>query len=172
MRRTYPAALAAAALLLALAGCAPGGPDRTDPSDPAAGTTPPPGGPGTPEPTEPTEPAEPTEPTVILTPEPGPTPATPPVEVGAAVEDAVADLAARLGVDASTVTVVRDVAVTWRDGSLGCPVPGMAYTQALTPGRLVVLEVDGRTAEYHSGGRRGLFWCERPEPPAQTDADR
>jgi hypothetical protein len=110
---------------------------------------------------------------VTLTPEPEPErSASPPPVVGSTAADAVADLAARLGVEPGEVTVVRDEAVTWRDGSLGCPVPGMAYTQALTPGRLVVLEAAGRTVEYHAGGRRGLFLCESPEPPLETTTDR
>jgi hypothetical protein len=126
---------------------------------------------GSPTPTTTTSTPDPTEPTVTLTPEPERSP-TPPSEVGTSATDAVADLAQRLGVDPEEVTVVRDVAVTWPDGSLGCPVPGMAYTQALTPGRLVVLEAAGSTVEYHSGGRRGLFLCENPQPPAETETDR
>nr|WP_297427498.1 hypothetical protein [uncultured Actinotalea sp.] len=128
-----------------------------------------PAGPATPAPTPPSP--EQTEPTVTLTPEPERT-ATPPSSVGATAADAVADLAERLGVEPGEVAVVRDVAVTWPDGSLGCPAPGMAYTQALTPGRLVVLEAAGTTVEYHSGGRRGLFLCENPQPPVETETDR
>ena len=55
--------------------------------------------------------------------------------------------------------------VTWRDGSIGCPEPGMNYTQALVPGIRVVLELDGRRYEYHAGGGRSIFLCENPEPP-------
>ena len=67
---------------------------------------------------------------------------------------ALADLAAREGVDPATITVVSTDEVTWRDGSLGCPEPGMNYTQALVPGVRVVLELDGVRYEYHAGGRR------------------
>lgn len=153
-RRALPVAgLALAAL--ALTGCG------AEVEGPAA-TAPPASAPSSP---------DPTEPTVTLSPEPRPT-RSPAPPVGTTAADAVADLAARLGVDPQEVTVVRDEAVTWRDGSLGCPVPGMAYTQALTPGRLVVLEAAGRTVEYHSGGQRGLFLCEDPEPPLETEPDR
>jgi len=72
---------------------------------------------------------------------------------------ACADLAQRLGVHPSDVVVVRVEEVTWRDGSLGCPQPGMAYPQVLTPGHRFVLEHAGRRYEYHSGGRRGPFLC-------------
>ena len=57
--------------------------------------------------------------------------------------------------------------VTWRDGSIGCPEPGMNYTQALVPGIRVVLELDGVRYEYHAGGARSIFLCENPQPPAE-----
>ena len=52
--------------------------------------------------------------------------------------------------------------MTWRDGSIGCPEPGMNYTQALVPGIRVVLELDGARYEYHAGGARSIFLCENP----------
>jgi hypothetical protein len=48
------------------------------------------------------------------------------------------------------VTVVSSDDVTWRDGSLGCPEPGMGYTQALEPGTRTILEVGGKQYHYHS----------------------
>lgn len=95
---------------------------------------------------------------------PAPTPDEPPVtgEAPPALLTAVtADLQARLGVSAETITVVRDQAVTWPDGSLGCPEPGMAYTQALVDGYWVVLAQGGREYDYRSG-RAGFFiLCEQ-----------
>lgn len=81
--------------------------------------------------------------------------------------DAVDDLAQRLGVASSQIRVVTQEEVTWRDGSMGCPQPGMMYPQVLTDGTRVVLEVDGRQYEYHAGGRRSAFLCENPEPPTR-----
>ncbi|GAA2824249.1 hypothetical protein [Kribbella solani] len=81
---------------------------------------------------------------------------------GGLVEQARADLTKRLGVDAGKVTVVSSEEVTWPDGSLGCPEPGMRYTQALVPGNRTVLEVDGKQYSYHSGGHRAPFLCEHP----------
>ena len=78
------------------------------------------------------------------------------------VREAMADLAERQGVDASEVTLVAREEVTWRDGSLGCAEPGMAYTQALVEGTRITLSVDGRDYEYHAGGGRPPFLCERP----------
>jgi hypothetical protein len=80
-------------------------------------------------------------------------------------EQAVADLAARQGVDPSTISTVSFEEVTWRDGSIGCPQPDMNYTQALVPGIRLVLELNGRRYEYHAGGERTIFLCEKPEPP-------
>ena len=95
-----------------------------------------------------------------------PTPTTPtgPVQ-GGPVEQAKADLAQRLGVQPAQVKLVSAEEVTWRDGSLGCPQPGMRYTQALVNGSRIVLESGGKKYEYHSGGRRGPFLCTNPEPP-------
>jgi hypothetical protein len=80
--------------------------------------------------------------------------------------DAVADLSKRLGAEQGQIGVVSVEEVTWRDGSMGCPRPGMMYPQVLTNGTRVVLEHDGKRYEYHSGGQRSAFLCENPEPPA------
>ena len=85
------------------------------------------------------------------------------------VAAAIADLATRLGVDESNVTLVSQDEVTWPDGSLGCPQPDMSYTQALVNGSLIVLEVDGKSYEYHSGGSREPFYCPNPTEPASGD---
>jgi L-amino acid N-acyltransferase YncA len=78
---------------------------------------------------------------------------------------AVDDLAQRLGVDRRAVTVVRDEEVTWPDGSIGCPQPGMSYTQALVEGRLIILEAGGENYEYHAGRSGKPFLCDKPTPP-------
>jgi hypothetical protein len=98
------------------------------------------------------------------TPEPTPRPTDPPTLPADPVEQAKAALAAHLGVDQSQVTVVSSDEVTWRDGSLGCPEPGMFYTQALIPGIRTILEVAGKQYHYHSGGHRAPFLCENPQP--------
>jgi hypothetical protein len=102
-------------------------------------------------------------------PAPGPGgPAAPSGPTGSRDERAaIADLAARRGVDEGAITVVSTEEVTWRDGSIGCPEPGVAYTQALVPGIRVILELDGVRYEYHAGGRRPIFLCEHPQPPLE-----
>jgi hypothetical protein len=79
---------------------------------------------------------------------------------------AVADLAAREGIDADDIAVVADEAVTWPDGSLGCPEPGMMYTLALTPGYRVLLVARGRQFAYHGAPGRAPFFCATPRKPA------
>jgi len=93
------------------------------------------------------------------------TPQTPgtPEPSGGPVEVAKADLAKRLGVDAGQVTVVSSSEVTWSDGSLGCPEPGMYYTQALVEGSRIILEAAGKQYHYHSGGTRPPFLCTNPQ---------
>lgn len=89
-------------------------------------------------------------------------PAPAPVAAEEAVAVAVADLAKRLGVAAGEVEVVVDEAITWPDGSLGCPEPGMSYTQALERGRRIVLRHNDVGFDYHSGRDQTPFYCENP----------
>ena len=74
----------------------------------------------------------------------------------------VADAATRLGVDPSEVTIVDAHAETWSDGSLGCPQPGMMYTQALVDGYQVIVEANGTQLDYRVGGQGGFRLCEKP----------
>ena len=82
----------------------------------------------------------------------------------ASVRGAVEDLADRLSIETSAVTVVSARAVTWPDSSLGCPIPGMQYLQVLTDGTEVVLEAGGET--HRSTGGSPLTRCEQPPRPA------
>ncbi|MEJ7720727.1 MAG: hypothetical protein WKF58_09900 [Ilumatobacteraceae bacterium] len=50
--------------------------------------------------------------------------------------------------------MVTDERVTWRDGSLGCPKQGELYTQALVPGRRVILRAGGSELAYHGRAQR------------------
>ena len=88
-----------------------------------------------------------------------------PAPSGGVVDQAKADLTKRLGIQAALVTVVSSDEVTWSDGSLGCPEPGMHYTQALVPGTRTVLEAGGKQYHYHSGAHRPPFLCENPQQP-------
>jgi hypothetical protein len=57
--------------------------------------------------------------------------------------------------------VVSAEAVTWNDGSLGCPEPGQAYTQAIVDGYQVVLEVAGERYDYRVGSGASVKLCDR-----------
>ena len=70
------------------------------------------------------------------------------------VDQAVADLATRLKIDASSIVTVSAQPMSWPDGSLGCPQPGMLYTQVMVDGALIELSVDGTSYSYHSGASR------------------
>ena len=58
-----------------------------------------------------------------------------------------------LDIPADEVTALAVEAVEWPDSSLGCPEPGNAYLQVLTPGYRVVLEAGGQQVTYHTDRR-------------------
>lgn len=66
------------------------------------------------------------------------------------------DLARRALVRHEAITVVSATEQEWSSGAMGCPQPGMMYTQALVPGYRVVLKANGENYAYHSD-RRGNF---------------
>lgn len=74
---------------------------------------------------------------------------------------AVTDLAQRLGVATTAITVRSVESVEWPDASLGCPQPGMMYAQVITPGFRIVLEANGKHYEYHSG-TGSVILCRKP----------
>lgn len=84
-----------------------------------------------------------------------------PTELNGIVGLAVSDLATRLEIAESAITVVLVEEVVWSDGSLGCPQPGMSYIQVLTDGLRTVLEANGRIYDYRSGGSSGPVLCEQ-----------
>ncbi|NNC74613.1 MAG: hypothetical protein HKN93_03790 [Acidimicrobiia bacterium] len=122
-----------------------------------------------PETAQPVEREEPTDPEKTETappPDPTPEPADPPSQL----DLAVADLASRQSVDTAEITVVSTEDVVWRDGSLGCPEPGTAYTQALVSnGYLIKLRVGTEVHEYHGAGDTPPFYCENPTEPYRGD---
>ena len=89
---------------------------------------------------------------------PGATPTVPPpsagpvpVGVAAAIRQALADASQRTGRPTDELQIVSAESVTWPDGALGCPQPGMAYTQALVPGFRVRVRAGEELFDYHSG---------------------
>lgn len=99
--------------------------------------------------------------------ESGPLPSGDVADVPDAAWQAVLDdLSNRLGRTIDDPTVVMAGAVTYNDGSLGCPEPGQMYTQALVDGYRVVLEVNGEQYDYRIGrSASALKLCESGSAP-------
>jgi hypothetical protein len=87
------------------------------------------------------------------------------------VQAAVAAEAERTGVPVADVGLAGYADVTWPDGSIGCPQPGMLYTQALVPGHQLILRVGGQLASYHAARGSAFVFCATPSPPVPGDAD-
>lgn len=118
----------------------------TDRSEPSAQT---------PQPTPPTRPL-PTR--IAATPAPAVT-GEAPAELLARI---LADVVQRSGATRQEVVIVRDEAVVWPDGSLGCPEPGMAYLQVQTDGYRVIAQVGDTRYDYRVDAD-GRFWlCTTP----------
>ena len=47
----------------------------------------------------------------------------------------------------------------WSDASLGCPQPGMAYAQVITPGFRIALEAQGQLYQYHTDTKGQILLC-------------
>jgi hypothetical protein len=70
------------------------------------------------------------------------------------------------------LVILRAEAVVWNNGSLGCPEPGMMYTQALINGYWVVIEAAGQTYDFRvdAGGRFQVCPAGRGRSPRQPNA--
>jgi hypothetical protein len=60
------------------------------------------------------------------------------------------DLAQRLSVDINNIITVRLDDVNFSDTSLGLSKPGEMYAQVITPGYIIVLEVNNKYYRYHT----------------------
>jgi hypothetical protein len=75
------------------------------------------------------------------------------------------DLEGRTGIERRDFNVIQAQFIVWNDGSLGCPHPGILYTQALVDGYWVILEADGVKYDYRASGSGYFFLCEDGFPP-------
>jgi hypothetical protein len=89
-----------------------------------------------------------------------------------AIDAALTDAARRTGLERTELEILSADAVTWSDGSLGCPQPGMMYTQALVPGFRIRIRAGAETLDYHAGRRGAPTFCPagRVVPPVSGDA--
>jgi hypothetical protein len=71
---------------------------------------------------------------------------------------AIDTLAAELGVPREQIELDTVRAVEWRDSSLGCPKPGVAYLDVVKAGHKVTLRVDRQIYVVHEAGNKA-FVC-------------
>ena len=83
-------------------------------------------------------------------------------DIAALVDWATVHLAAEMDVDPAEIDVRTAERVTWNDGSIGCPEPGVFYTQALVEGARVILALGGVEYAYHQSDGQDPFLCEDP----------
>ncbi|MEO8445358.1 MAG: hypothetical protein ABI567_10180 [Gammaproteobacteria bacterium] len=84
----------------------------------------------------------------------------------AVARQAVAEM---LGIEPTAVRVISSEPRDFPDGSLGCPQPGMAYAQVITPGFEVLVEADARRYDVRVAGTRGRI-CHRRKAGADRRA--
>lgn len=59
-----------------------------------------------------------------------------------------------------SIKVLRAESVVWPDGSLGCPEPGIFYTQALVDGYHIELGVDDQVFDFRVGSVDNFKLCQ------------
>lgn len=96
------------------------------------------------------------------------TPSGTPVPLPQARLEAIRNDLTGRGVAIADLVVTSTEAVTFNDSSLGCPKPGVQYTQALVPGMRVVVQADGRHYDYRFGRGDTPTLCEQPGPGATS----
>jgi hypothetical protein len=80
----------------------------------------------------------------------------------ALVDWATDHLAVEMDADLAEIDVRTAERVTWNDGSIGCPQPGVFYTQALVEGARVILTLGGIEYAYHQSDGQDPFLCDDP----------
>ncbi len=70
------------------------------------------------------------------------------------VDLAVTDLAGRLAIEPTKITVQEVTATEFPNASLGVPEPGQMYVEMITPGYIIVLTAQGEIYEYHGAENR------------------
>lgn len=151
-RRIGPNRVLTTAILLVLVACAPVGGPGTSTEPPSSDAAVPSG-----------RPAQSLPPVATVPPSPQPVTGEVPNEILDRVLD---DAVVRTGTDRAAITVTQAESVTWTDGSLDCPEPGMMYTQALVDGYHVILDADGEELDYRVTAAGNLVLCEGGRPAA------
>lgn len=64
------------------------------------------------------------------------------------------DLSLKIGADIEDIKTISVEEINFSDASLGVREPGVEYAQVVTPGLIIMLEVDGKEYEYHASGAK------------------
>ncbi len=83
-----------------------------------------------------------------------------PVDAQPAVDAALRDAAEHLGVSPASLKLEQVEPRQWADSSLGCPKPGLMYSQIVTAGYLVIVSGTGWQLEYHADTRGRVVLCQ------------
>ncbi len=75
------------------------------------------------------------------------------------IQAALADASRRASPGAPVPALIRAEKVIWPDGSLGCPMPGRAYTMALVPGYRIRFRSGTTELDYHAAEHGLPFLC-------------
>jgi hypothetical protein len=78
------------------------------------------------------------------------------------VDPVVAEIAHLANVPIDQVIVKSAESLTFPDGGLGCPVPGMVYTQVQVDGFKIVADVGGKTYDFRGTGPDRFRQCTTP----------
>lgn len=106
----------------------------------------------------------------------GPPPATPDTsdlptpDEALIVSSAAAALAADLGIGMADISHVSTMPTEWSDTSLGCPQPGQAYAQMVTPGYIITLMGNSTTYEVHTDQAGTAIVCTATASGDSADA--
>ncbi len=85
------------------------------------------------------------------------------------IQAAIRDLQSHLNVATGLIQIISVEAVEWNDASLGCARPGSMSAQAITPGYLVVLQVEDQQYTYHTNSDNYVILCGEDGLPVPTD---
>ncbi|MBX7236156.1 MAG: hypothetical protein K1X65_17365 [Caldilineales bacterium] len=113
-------------------------------------------------------PTDMTPPPAVSTPSPAPTeaivgqPAAPADALQVAGAAAVQVVASALGLSPAEITVTAIEEMEWSDASLGCPQPGYAYAQVITPGYRATVQAGGQTYAVHMDDQGYGLVCPPP----------
>ena len=125
---------------------------------------------------QPTTPEPSPSPASLLTPTRAPLPPPPPTTkpLQELIAQARTELAQKLALPATAISVKEVRSVIWPDTALGCPQPNKVYLPMLTAGYQILLEARGQLYDYRSDQHK-VYLCQQPSasrnPTAATPVE-